>query len=65
VLQKLEGRAAALNSLRERPGVSVRFSCSWWSRWGDGGPILSPHQMGTLGDLYLELEIAYAHDGED
>jgi len=59
VLERLDGRDEALARLRAEPGISIRVSCTWWSRYGHGGPTLWPRQLRALGDLELALEFEF------
>jgi hypothetical protein len=65
VLERLDGRADALASLRARPGTDIRFSCTWWSRYGHGGPKLWSRQLRALADLGLGVEFEFVYDPDD
>jgi hypothetical protein len=54
-------RLADLRALR---GVEVTVRCIWWSRYGDGGPILSPDQMSFFSKADLELWFEFGFYGE-
>jgi len=59
ILEKLSARPQALHELRRHSGVRSRISCFWVSRYGDGGPVLSPRQMRTLADFDLPLSFDF------
>lgn len=54
LLDRIEGKAAELRALRDEGG-RISVSCYWVSRYGEGGPTISPDQMRRLGALNLEL----------
>ena len=50
----MKSRSAELDALRQK-GAAADIFCYWESSNGQGGPALSPPQMGTLAELGLEL----------
>jgi len=65
VLERLAGREQALLDLREQPGMKVRFSCTWSSRYGHGGPMLWSRQLQALAGLGLGIEFEFDYDPDD
>jgi len=62
LLDSIEPRKFILTELVEA-GARSDISCYWQSRWGSGGPILSPAQMARLVRLNLSVWIdAYGPD---
>jgi hypothetical protein len=51
----------ALRQLQNEQDLKMAVSCIWWSKAGDGGPVLWPEQMVVLADLNLEcgFELAF------
>lgn len=64
LLDQIEGRSTVLRSLREEGG-RIGISCYWVSRFGEGGPTISPDQMRRLGALNIELWFDIYFHGED
>jgi hypothetical protein len=65
LLDHVEPKRELLAALQAQ-GCQVGVSCYWLSRWGQGGPTLSPGNMVRLGNLALELwfDIDYLEDDE-
>ncbi len=64
LLDQIEGKAAESRALRNEEG-RIRISCYWASRFGEGGPTISPDQMRRLGALNLELSFDIYFVDED
>jgi hypothetical protein len=54
ILDQIEGKTGELRSLQDE-GARICVSCYWVSKFGEGGPTMSPEQMRKLGALNLEL----------
>ena len=54
LLDQIEPAAEELNRLMDE-GANCDVNCFWVSRWGSGGPMLSPYQSRRLADLKLEV----------
>lgn len=65
LIAKLRPSADALHDLQGKPDVRMSVNCTWWSRYGDGGPTLWPEQMRALADLNLECSFDFADYSDD
>jgi hypothetical protein len=63
LLDQIEGKAAELHSLQDE-GARMSVSCYWVSRFGEGGPTVSPDQMRGLAALNVELWFDISFHGE-
>ena len=54
ILEKVEGKESEFMQLHGR-GYLVDLCVRWDSRWGHGGPTVSPKQMQALGGLGIDL----------
>ena len=54
ILDQIEDKVAELRELQDEES-RICVSCFWLSRFGEGGPTVSPAQMRRLGALNLEL----------
>jgi hypothetical protein len=66
LLAKLTPVADKLKELRRRGDLEMQIDCLWWSRAGDGGPVLWPAHLRVLADLDLELafDLAFIDEPE-
>jgi hypothetical protein len=64
ILDKVAPRANSLRELKEL-GSEIRVSCYWASKYGHGGPTISPHQMRKLVLLDIELELDLYLPGQE
>ena len=64
LLSKIDERIEAVQALR---GVKMTVHCIWWSKYGEGGPVISSWQMKRMGELRLEcaFEIGFYGDEEE
>jgi hypothetical protein len=67
LLERLRVRAEVLRELQDEEELTMAVSCIWWSKYGDGGPVLWPEQMKHLAELNLEcgFELAFYGAQED
>jgi Domain of unknown function (DUF4279) len=63
LLNRIEGKTAELRST-QLEGARMSVSCFWLSKFGEGGPTISPQQMTRLGELNIELWFDVYFDGE-
>jgi hypothetical protein len=66
LLDQIDGKAAELCSLQDE-GARISVSCYWVSKFGEGGPIVSPQQMSRLGALNVALwfDVYFQGEAED
>ncbi|MEK7951772.1 DUF4279 domain-containing protein [Luteolibacter soli] len=64
ILSKLDGCDAAFEKLHAE-GHLIDLCVRWDSRWGHGGPTISPVQMRRLAELQIELWFDVYFDGAD
>ena len=65
LIERLLASASDLYLIREQSDVEMYVHCIWWSRYGDGGPVLDPSHMRALGELELACHFEVAFYGED
>lgn len=65
LIARLRPLAGALDEISRREGVRMHVTCIWWSRYGDGGPILGVEQMAALAGLGLECQFELGFYGGD
>lgn len=64
ILDKIEPVIAKIGTL-QKEGAFIDIMCFWGSATGNGGPVISPHQMTRLAKMNIELWWDVYFEGED
>ena len=54
IINKIKSKKELINQLQEN-GVTFDISCFWESKYGQGGPMISPSQMTELSLLNISV----------
>lgn len=54
-----------LKKIQANKNTRLIIACFWWSKKGDGAPVLWPMQLKRLALLDMEFSIEYAYYGDD
>jgi hypothetical protein len=65
LLDKIEPCAQEIKALQDHESVQMVVVCIWWSKYGNGGPVLWPEQMLRLANLNLECSFDIYFFGDD
>jgi hypothetical protein len=63
LLAKLSPRKYELSRVQSCDGLHMSVQGVWWSKYGYGGPVISPEQLGAMADLNLEFSISFGYFG--
>lgn len=66
LISKLSNKIDTLKKVKSNKDCTIFIQCVWWSRYGDGGPVIWPEQMQFFSDSNLDLKFdLYFEDGEE